>query len=129
MELANVTLRIETAHNMMESCEDVQDRRKMRKYITALVVNKTALLQKEARLAGTAAGELSGSNRAAGIVLHDVWQQKTTCLTYDWRRDSLQWQALLRVLPARLADMLKPEATGKAATRVDKVPPTATVCS
>ena len=42
---------------MLTSCEDAQSRSEVFKLITTLAESKTALLQKEARLAGMAGGE------------------------------------------------------------------------
>ena len=63
---------IQVYQEMLTSCENAPSQSVVLKLITALVESKTVLLQKEARLAGTAAGELWGSNRAAAILLH-VW--------------------------------------------------------
>ena len=57
MELAKVSQDIQVYQEMLTSCEDAHSRSEVLKLITALVESKTALLQKEARLAGTAGGE------------------------------------------------------------------------
>ena len=58
--------------------------------MTALREERTALLEKEARLAGTAAGELGGSIRAAGV---DVAEPISSILdhtsTTSWRKKKL----------------------------------------
>ena len=59
---------------LLRSCEDASSRKEVLKLLTALAQSKTALLQKEARLAGAAAGEW-GCNRAEGVVLRNTWQQ------------------------------------------------------
>ena len=70
-ELVKVSEEIEEMRGLLRSCEDASSRNEVLKLLTALAQSKTALLQKEARLAGAAAGEWGG-NRAAGVVLHDT---------------------------------------------------------
>ena len=53
MELDKVSQAIEETRGLLKSCEDAQERRELRRLMTTL-------LEKEARLAGTAAGELGG---------------------------------------------------------------------
>ena len=77
-DLVMVSQKLQVFQDMLEaSCEDTKSQTEVLKLITARMESKTALLQKEARLAGTAAGELWGSSRAAEIALRDVWQHKS----------------------------------------------------
>ena len=73
MELVKVREEIEETRGLLRSCGDASSRNEVLKLLTALAQSKTALLQKEARLAGAAAGEW-GCNRAAGVVLRNTWQ-------------------------------------------------------
>ena len=72
MELAKVSQDIQVYQEMLTSCEDAHSRSEVLKLITALVESKTALLQKEARLAGTAGGELRVSEASAWPPLTSV---------------------------------------------------------
>ena len=58
MELVKVYQDIKDTREALKSCEDTQERRELRKLMTALLDNETVLLEKETRLARTAAGEL-----------------------------------------------------------------------
>ena len=57
MELAKVNQNIQFYLKMLTRCGDAKSRGEIVKLITALLESKTALLQKEARLTGTAGGE------------------------------------------------------------------------
>ena len=57
-ELVKVNQDIKDVRGPLNSCEDAQERRELRKLMTALLKNETALLEKEARLTRTVAGEL-----------------------------------------------------------------------
>ncbi len=73
-ELVKVSEEIEEMRGCLRSCKDAQELSELRKHMTALREDRKALLEKEARLAGTAASEW-GCNRAAGDVLRGMWQQ------------------------------------------------------
>ena len=74
MELVKAIKEVEETRGLLESCEDAQGLRDLRKYMAALREDRKALLEKEARLAGMAASEW-GCNSAAGVVLRNTWQQ------------------------------------------------------
>ena len=57
MELVKAIKEVEETRGLLESCEDAQGLRDLRKYMAALREDRKALLEKEARLAGTAASE------------------------------------------------------------------------
>ena len=76
MALVKVNQDIKDMRGALKSCEDAQERRKLRKLITALLEKKAGLLDDEARLADMAACvSLERSNRAAGMVLQFCQQQ------------------------------------------------------
>ena len=81
MELTKVNQDIDDMRGLLSSCEDAQELSELRKLMTALREDRKALLEKEARLAGMAAGELVGLQQGCKIWPEADAGKPTSCMT------------------------------------------------